>query len=253
MNFTELHAQSHPLLICNVWDVPSARIAEQSGFQAIATSSSAVAHVLGYEDGEELPFSELLYLVKRIAANIQTPLSVDLEAGYSRDPLQIADHIRQLAELGVVGINFEDSLVEKGKGRSFVAAESFGNLLSTIKQELAKEQIEMFINVRTDAFILKHLNPVAESQHRIPIYEAAGADGIFVPCVEQEAHIQQLVSSTSLPVNVLNMPGLPDFTTLKSLGVKRISMGNSLFDNMYRHYAQSLATVVQDQSFSSIW
>lgn len=253
MNFTELHAQAHPLLICNVWDVPSARIAEQSGFQAIATSSSAAAHVLGYEDGENLPFSELLYLVKRIAANIQIPLSVDLEAGYSRDPLQVAHHIKQLAGLGVVGINFEDSVVEKGKGRSFVAAETFGKLLSTVRQQLAKDQVEIFINVRTDAYILKHSNPVAESQHRIPIYEAAGADGIFVPCVEQEDHIQQLVSSTSLPVNVLCMPNLPNFATLEKLGVKRISMGKFLFDNMHRHYEKALSTVFQEQSFSSIW
>ena len=85
--FEKLHRQTLPLLIGNVWDVPSAKIAELVGFQAIGTSSAAIAKMLGYEDGEEMTFSELSYIVERINANTQLPLSVDLEVGYSRDLL----------------------------------------------------------------------------------------------------------------------------------------------------------------------
>ncbi len=52
MNFKELHKNETPLIICNVWDVSSAKAAEAAGFQAIATSSGAIASMLGYRDGE---------------------------------------------------------------------------------------------------------------------------------------------------------------------------------------------------------
>lgn len=111
MNFKKLHSQDSPVLICNVWDVPSARIAEKLGFETMGTSSSAIAEMLGYEDGEQMQFSELEYIVQRIVSTVQLPLSVDLEAGYSRDPKKIANHIERLYKIGVVGINIEDSLV----------------------------------------------------------------------------------------------------------------------------------------------
>lgn len=108
MNFQQLHEQDTPLLICNVWDVASVISAERHGFQAIGTSSAAIAAVLGYPDGEGVSFAELTYIIKRILANTNLPLSVDLEAGYGRDSAEIANNIIQLANLGVVGINLEE-------------------------------------------------------------------------------------------------------------------------------------------------
>ena len=84
-------------------------------------------------------------------------------------------------------------------------------------------------------------------------YENAGADGIFVPCIENEGDIRQIVEATSLPVNVMCMPHLPDFRKLSQLGVKRISMGNFLFENMYTYFAQVLSYVNKNQSFNSIF
>ncbi len=85
MVFKKLHNQNYPLLICNVWDVASAKIAEKLSFQAIGISSAAIATLLGYKDGENMSFSELSYLVKRIIAKTKLPLTVDLESGYSRE------------------------------------------------------------------------------------------------------------------------------------------------------------------------
>ena len=63
MNFKNLHHQDAPLLICNVWDVASAKAAEKLNFKAIGTSSGAIASMLGYIDGEEMSFEELEYIV----------------------------------------------------------------------------------------------------------------------------------------------------------------------------------------------
>ncbi len=251
MDFKSLHHQEKPLLIANVWDVPSAKAAEKLNFRAIGTSSSAIAAVLGYADGEEMSFDELEYMVKRIAKNSSLPLSVDLEAGYSRDPFTIVSNIKRLVALGVVGINLEDSVVEKN--RMLVDAEEFAKTLSAVSIALKKEKIELFLNVRTDPFLLKLKDAVHETKKRIALYEAAGANGIFTPFISQSSDIMEIVNSTSLPINVICMPSLPDFDTLTALGVKRISMGNFLFSKMYAQYEQTVQELLERRSFDQIF
>src|SRR2546430_8563892 len=77
-----LHAGPSILLFPNAWDVASARIVEQVGFPAVATSSAGVANVLGYADGERISRAEMLDMVRRIAASVAVPVTADMEAGY---------------------------------------------------------------------------------------------------------------------------------------------------------------------------
>ncbi|WP_459211514.1 isocitrate lyase/PEP mutase family protein [Aquimarina rhabdastrellae] len=251
MEFKKLHSQDKPLLIGNVWNVPSTKTAEKLNFQAIGTSSSAIASILGYNDGEEMEFSEMEYFVKRIALNTKLPLSVDLESGYSRKPKEIVNHIKRLAQLGVVGINIEDSVVNKK--RSLLDVDNFAKTLTEVKKHLENEKIDIFINVRIDTFLLNAPNTVEETKKRIRLYQDAGADGIFTPCIEAEVDIKEIVNCTNLPINVMSMPKLPDFNTLTHLGVKRISMGNFLFDNMYNQFEQVAKTILDQNTFKSIF
>lgn len=251
MSFKKLHEQSNPLVICNVWDVASVKSAEKLNFQAIGTSSAAIATMLGYEDGEQMSFSELTYIVKRIMRNTELPVTVDIETGYSSDPKEIASHIKTLSDLGVVGINIEDSNVLNE--RTLINADDFAKKLSEIKKELAKENVNIFINVRTDTFLLGIENTLEECVKRIKLYESVGADGIFVPCIEKEEDIIAVIKSTELPVNVMCMPNLPDFDILSKLGVKRISMGNFMFDKINNHLESTLNSVLQTQSFKPIF
>ncbi len=251
MEFKKLHHQEKPLLLCNVWDAASAKLAEHLNFQAMGTSSAAIARMLGYQDGEEMAFSEIEYFVQRIGSISKLPLSVDLEAGYGREPKEIAANIERLAHLGVVGINIEDSIVLKD--RTLINENEFAQTLSNVRQLLEKAGVPMFLNVRTDPFLGGHPNPLLETKKRIKVYEKAGADGIFVPCVEKKTDIEAIVKATNLPINVLCMPHLPNFETLEILGIKRISMGNFLFDSMHTGLEEITKTVLSDQSFKSIF
>lgn len=103
MDFKSLHQQTQLLFIGNVWDALSARLFEKLNFKAIATSSAAIAHMLGYEDGQRITFTELEYVVKKILSATSLPLSVDMESGYSKDISVIISHIERLHRLGVVG------------------------------------------------------------------------------------------------------------------------------------------------------
>lgn len=251
MSFKKLHEQNNALVICNVWDVASVKTAEKLNFQAIGTSSAAIATMLGYEDGEQMSFSELTYIVKRMLKNTKLPITVDIETGYSSDAKEIASHIKTLSDLGVVGINIEDSNVLDE--RTLNNADDFAKQLLAIKMELTKEKVNIFINVRTDTFLLGIEKPLEECIKRIKLYESAGADGIFVPCIEKEDDIIAVITSTELPVNVMCIPNLPDFNRLSKLGVKRISMGNFIFDKMSNHLESTLNSVLQAQSFKLIF
>jgi 2-methylisocitrate lyase-like PEP mutase family enzyme len=249
--FNALHHQKTPLIICNVWDVASAKTAEKLNFKAIGTSSAAIASMLGYEDGEEISFEELHFIVKRITSSCSLPLTVDIEAGYSTNPLTTAAYIKALVNAGVVGINIEDSVVNET--RSLVNANIFADYLTVIKEQLAKEKIDIYINVRTDTFLLAVENTLAETQKRVKLYEKAGADGLFVPCITNKTDIEAIVAMTTTPINVMCMPDLPDFKLLSTLGVKRISMGNFLFDQIQNSFEEKLNTIRQANSFQAIF
>lgn len=251
MTFYQLHKQQQPLLICNVWDVASAQIAEHNGFQAIGTSSAAMAKMLGYQDGEKLDLAEMVYLVKRITSNSTLPLTVDVESGYSRDSFKILENIKALANMGVVGVNIEDSLVDKE--RQLCDRNRFADILAILKNGLLKEGVELFLNVRTDTFLLATPQLMEETLERVSLYEKAGADGIFVPGIEREDDIRMVAASTKLPLNVMCLPNLPNFHKLQEIGVKRISMGNFFFEKMCVQLEQTLQSVKNQASFSPLF
>jgi len=145
VKFKDLHYQDNPLLICNIWDGMSTKIADKLGFQAIGTSSAAISNMLGYEDGENMSFSELCYFVKQIRATSPLPLTVDIESGYSREPQEIAENIISLAKLGVAGINIEDSVVNKQ--RTLIDAGTFAHLLAEVTALLSDMGNFLFDNM----------------------------------------------------------------------------------------------------------
>ena len=212
---------------------------------------AAIASSLGYEDGEKMPFEDLLKIVKNIQLKVNIPLTVDIEGGYSRNIDVICKNIKLLAESDVVGINLEDSVVNNQ--REILDAKGFSKIISKIKNYLSENNINIFLNVRIDFYILGLDNPLEETLKRIKLYEEAGADGNFVPCITNEEDIKQVVESTNLPVNVMTMPDLPVFSVLTELGVKRISMGPFVYTNLMEGLEKNLSAIMQNQSFNSLF
>ena len=249
--FKELHQQETPLILCNVWDAASAIIAEKLGYQAIGTSSAAIAKSFGKTDGQIISFETLLMVVKQISEVTTLPLSVDIEAGYADTPKEIVENITKLAKLGVVGINIEDSQLINGR-RSLVDKHDFSVKLSQVKALLNDANIEMFINVRSDTYIVDAATALPETIERISLYEGAGADGIFLPCLTAADDISKIVTHSALPINVMCMPELASFDQLQQLGVKRISMGNFVYDNLLAHLEKTLSSIKQQGSFEPL-
>src|SRR5579871_6731798 len=111
----ELHHGAKALLLPNVWDVAGARIIEEAGFPAIATTSAGIAFSLGYPDGQKISREEMLARVGRIARAVKVPVTADVEAGYGARPEDAARTAREVIVAGAVGINLEDATGDAGR------------------------------------------------------------------------------------------------------------------------------------------
>ena len=226
--FHALHADGL-LLLANAWDAGSARLAHAASARAIATSSAAVAWAHGWPDGDQLPTELVLQTTRAIAGASGLPVTVDIEGGYSDDPVRVGALVADLLGAGAVGINIEDG----SKDPALLCAK-----IAAARAVASSAGIDLFINARIDTW-LRNLAPpaerVAETLARAGRYRAAGANGLFAPGVTDAGEIAALVAGTPLPVNVLAWTGLPDADRLRALGVRRLSAGSAISEAMHGH------------------
>ncbi len=250
--FLSLHHSNDLLHVGNVWNAQSAGVYEKLGFKVVATSSAAVAESLGYSDGEDMSFADYLFVIQRIIASTKAIVTVDLEAGYGRTAAEISSNIKRLYDLGVSGINIEDSVVTDSK-RSITDAEAFAQKLSQITEQLNRDGVKMFINLRSDSFLLGLPNALEDALSRIPIYQETGVHGLFFPCVTQVSDITEITTLSKLPVNVMCMPALPSFDELQKAGVKRVSDGNFVNAYLYKALGDAMSRINAENSFASLF
>jgi 2-methylisocitrate lyase-like PEP mutase family enzyme len=220
--FRQLHTNTTPLRLPNVWDAGSARLVESLGAPAIATTSAGFAWSLGYPDGRVLPFDEVVAAVRRIVRVLKVPLSVDIEHGYSDDPHTVAEHVLQLVDLGIAGINIED-----GPDATSLLAQK----IEAIKNAVAKSGADLFVNARSDVILASQVEKSKQPDESITrgnLYASAGADGLFLPGLAQLSDIARIASAVRLPLNVMVVPGLADAATLGTQGVRRLSAGGGI-------------------------
>jgi 2-methylisocitrate lyase-like PEP mutase family enzyme len=225
--FAELHIKGAPLLLYNAWNVGSAKAIVQAGAKAVATSSWAVAAALGYGDGGMVPKTIVEEVAAGVVEGVQVPVTVDFEGGYSEEDEELAKNVSRLLHVGIIGINFEDRIV---KGTGLYGIDRQAKRIAAIRQEAEKKGTEFFINARTDLFLGSNEDPtkfIHEAVERARSYADAGASGLFIPGLREEALIGRVCEQVALPVNVMQMDGVPSNDRLAQLGVARVSYGNT--------------------------
>ena len=223
--FHGLHRKRDPLILFNAWDVATAQAIAKAS-PAVATSSAAVAIGLGYVDGEDVPLDTVTGLVTRMTAAVSVPVSIDLEAGYGDTPEAAAESVTEVLKAGAIGINIEDGLF--GGKRQLASPDRHAAKIKAVRDAAQRFGIHLFINARTDPFLLKFGSPnecLNEAAKRAKAYADAGADGIFVPGLTDLALIEKFVQLTPLPVNIMVTEGVPEISDLARAGVRRVSLG----------------------------
>ena len=209
-----MHYGPSLLVLPNAWDVASAKtFAALPGCRAIATSSSAVARSLGWEDGEQTPVSEMLAVVERIASAVDVPVTADLEAGYGDPPRTAALAVAA----GAAGMNLEDSRADVQ-----LAVEVQVEIVRAVRAAAP----DLVVNARVDVFV-KGSGDVGEAIERGNAYLAAGADCVY-PIFAPLDSVKALAAGIDGPVNVLVPPREPSLAELERLGIARVSFGSGL-------------------------
>jgi len=171
ISFRELHAAGDPLVLPNAWDVASAAALVAAGFPAIGTTSLGVAAAHGLPDAAGRARAETAALARRLGS-LPCLCTVDVEAGFSEGPADVAELAAELAATGAAGINIEDGrpggLADPGRHADLVRA-------------VAETEPGLFVNARVDTYWLGVDATPERTLRRAERYIAAGADGIFVP------------------------------------------------------------------------
>ncbi|HZG14447.1 MAG TPA: isocitrate lyase/phosphoenolpyruvate mutase family protein [Candidatus Bathyarchaeia archaeon] len=248
--FMALHHAQEILFLGNAWDLLSAMALEKAGFKAIGTTSWGIAQSLGYTDGEKVDFAAHLRIIKSIVEHVSIPVSADIESGYGEDASTIIENVLRTAELGVAGINIEDSLKTQTGLREI---REHGKLLANIRAALDSHGFDHFyINARIDTY-LQQEDPLLETIDRAKAYVESGASGVFVPGLKEEKEIAAVVAQVSAPLNVMSLPGLTDVKKLQELGVKRFSFGNALSDKMAAALADTAANLFETKDTAVLY
>jgi 2-methylisocitrate lyase-like PEP mutase family enzyme len=206
-------------VVPNAWDAGSARILEQVGFPAIATTSAGIAWSLGVPDGGALDRDTMLEHVGRIVAAVGVPVTADLESGYD----DVSTTVRLAAEAGAVGGNLEDQV-----GGVLFSIDEAADRVAAARS--AAPAGTFVLNARTDTYFGGASGDLfAETVERATRYVEAGADCVFVPGVVDVDDIRRLAAAVPAPLNIVaGLANLIDAPTLFSLGVKRVSLGGSM-------------------------
>jgi 2-methylisocitrate lyase-like PEP mutase family enzyme len=225
--FLAMHVGGGPLLLPNVWDVASARIVEEAGFPALATSSAGVAFSLGYPDGQKIHKDPMMAAVARIAQAVKVPVTADVESGYANDPAGVARTARAVIVSGAIGMNLEDATGDPQRPLLDLSLQL--EKIRAVRSTADKLDVALVINARTDVYLLRVGEPSSrydETIRRLSAYREAGADCVFVPGLSDAATIKRLVADLKCPVNILAGLGSPSVRELQALGVARVSLGS---------------------------
>lgn len=222
-----LHSGRDPLVLVNVWDVASARIIEQDGYPAIATTSAGIAFARGFPDGQKIHPAQMMSEVAQIAGAVSVPVTADVEAGYGTTPESAARTASDVISSGAVGMNFEDATGDPEHPLADLSLQL--ERIRAIRETAKKHDVALVLNARTDVHLLQIGDAAKrydETLRRLSAYRDAGADCVFAPGLRDGSTIERLVRDVGCPVNILAVPSGPSVSELAALGVKRISLGS---------------------------
>jgi 2-methylisocitrate lyase-like PEP mutase family enzyme len=225
----KLHQGPRILVLPNAWDVASARLMEDAGYPAIATTSAGVAASLGYPDGQRVSRGEMLEVVARIARAVRVPVTADMEAGYGTTVKEMAETAEAVVASGAVGINLEDVT---GDNDSFLVETALqADKIRAICATSSSLGVPLVVNARTDIYLMEIGDAATRFERtveRLRAYREAGAGCVFAPGIRDRETISKLVKAVAAPLNILLTPGCPSLGELEKIGVARASAGSAV-------------------------
>jgi len=248
--FRALHERARAFVIPNPWDIGSARMLADLGFEALATTSAGAAWSHGKPDGG-LGRDEMLAHCAQIVSATPLPVNADLENCYAHDPAGVAETIRAAAAVGLAGASIEDATGENDK-----PIYDFDLAVERVRAGVAANRAlgsPMLITARAENF-LHGRKDLADTIKRLQAFEAAGADVLYAPGLSTLDDIRAAIGAVTHPVNVLMGSWNPDLTLaeLEAAGAKRISVGGGLARAAYGEFLRAARAIKENGVFTYV-
>ena len=225
--FRALHEQECGFIMPNPWDGTSALLLKEAGFQALGTSSAALASALGRLDGRHaVSREEHLANARLIGRLTDLPINGDFEDGYGASPSDVATTVGAAIAAGLAGIGVEDT-----SGDPSNPIREFDDAVERVRQAAKAAKGRILLTGRTDNFIQGRPD-LDDTIKRLVAFAEVGADVLYAPYPPDMAAVRAIVKAVApKPVNIVvgTMSGPVPWAELQKAGVKRVSMGVSLY------------------------
>jgi len=246
--FHQLH-RSGCFVIPNPWDVGSARLLQQLGFQALATTSSGFAWSMGRADNH-VTLEEALAHLRAISQSVDVPVNADFEGGFAVAPDEVRTNVLLATDTGIAGISIEDSTGD-------AADPLFDFDLSVERVRAARAAIDqsgtgIVLTGRSEGFIVGRPD-LNETIRRLTAYAQAGADCLYAPGIRRREEIVAVVSAVApKPVNVLAGGPIATVAELAEMGVRRISVGGALARAAWQGFFEAAREIAENGTFVAL-
>lgn len=247
--FAALHARPQAFVMPNAWDGISALVLQKEGFEALGTSSLAIAFALGRPDGAgAVSRDEALGNAVLLGRLTGLPVNGDLENGYGDSPEDCEATVDAAVLAGLAGLGIEDTT-----GNPADPIYAFDLAVARISAAARVARGRIVLTARTDNF-LQGRPDLDDTIRRLIAFAEAGADVLYAPGLPDLDAIRTVVKAVSpKPVNVVVGPARESssLTTLEAAGVRRISLGGALYRCSMRA-VQTLAREVSAGALDSV-
>lgn len=224
--FAALHERDRAFIIPNPWDVGTARLLAQLGFEALATTSAGYSFSIGQPDNS-VGRAEMMMHVAAIASATDLPVSADLENGFGDFPEVVAETFGLAAAAGLVGGSIEDMSRQPGRP---IYEIGFATERVRAAAEVVRDLPFAFTLTARAENYLAGRSDLGDTIKRLQAYQAAGADVLYAPGIVSKDDIATIVRSVDRPLNVvMGLQGVQlSLAELSAIGVKRVSVGSAL-------------------------
>jgi 2-methylisocitrate lyase-like PEP mutase family enzyme len=233
----------------NPWDLGSARVLAQLGFQALATTSAGFAWSVGRADNN-VPLAGVLAHLKTMASGVDLPINADFEGGFAVEPQEVAANVAAAVTTGVAGLSIEDSTGD-------ASAPLFEFALAVDRVRASRKAIdasgaEVVLTARSEGFLVGRPD-LTETIRRLTAFADAGADCLYAPGIRSLDEVRAIVGAVApKPVNVLASSGFATVRELAEAGVRRISVGGALARAAWGGFFEAAQEIAEQGTFSAL-
>ena len=227
--FKGLHERAGGFVMPNPWDGVSALLCKEAGFEALGTSSAAIAFSLGRLDGTHaVSREEHLQNAVLIGRITGLPVNGDTEDGFGPAPADAVATVEAAIAAGLAGVAIEDTTADPNE-----PIHRFDDAVERVRQAAKAASGRIVLTARTDNF-LHGIDDLDDTLNRLVAFAEAGADVLYAPFPKDMDAVRAIVKAVApKPVNVVIGPasGPVPVAELQAAGVKRISLGAAGYTN----------------------